>query len=106
MSKTTRTFQLFRLVGLIGVVIPMQPLIGHAKSVDMASVPNDRPPRLNASEKDSLVVTSKYYIGPEDVLDISVWRNKDLSKVLLVRPEGRISLPLIGDVLASGLTPI
>jgi hypothetical protein len=34
-----------------------------------------------------------------------VWRNKDLSKIVMVRPDGRISLPLIGDVQASGLSP-
>jgi len=58
-----------------------------------------------ALEKDSLVVTSDYYIGPEDVLEIIVWRNADLSKVVTVRPDGRISLPLLGDIEATGLTP-
>jgi polysaccharide biosynthesis/export protein len=56
-------------------------------------------------EKDSLIVTSEYYIGPEDVLEIIVWRNADLSKVVTVRPDGRISLPLLGDIEATGLTP-
>jgi polysaccharide biosynthesis/export protein len=57
------------------------------------------------AEKDSLIVTSEYYIGPEDVLEIIVWRNQDLSKVVTVRPDGRISLPLLGDIDATGLTP-
>src|SRR5687768_14437407 len=57
------------------------------------------------AEKDSLIVTSEYYIGPEDVLEIIVWRNQDLSKVVTVRPDGRISLPLLGDIEATGLTP-
>jgi polysaccharide export outer membrane protein len=48
---------------------------------------------------------SDYVIGPEDVLEISVWKNADLSKTLTVRPDGKISLPLIGDIQASGLTP-
>ena len=54
--------------------------------------------------KSSLIVTTDYIIGPEDVLDITVWRNADLSKVVAVRPDGRISLPLIGDVDAVGRT--
>jgi polysaccharide biosynthesis/export protein len=58
-----------------------------------------------AIEKSSLIVTRDYIIGPEDVLDITVWRNQDLSKVVQVRPDGRISLPLIGDVTAVGKTP-
>lgn len=56
-------------------------------------------------EKNSLIVTSDYYIGPEDVLEVIVWRNADLSKVVTVRPDGRISLPLLGDIEATGLTP-
>ena len=59
---------------------------------------------LEAAEKSSLIVTSDYIIGPEDVLEITVWRNTDLSKVVAVRPDGRISLPLIGDVGAAGRT--
>jgi polysaccharide biosynthesis/export protein len=62
-------------------------------------------PARNAFEKQSLIVTSNYYIGPEDVLEVTVWRNKDLSKSVTVRPDGRISLPLVGDIKASGLTP-
>jgi|SRR5437773_2231340 len=58
-----------------------------------------------ASEKNSMIVTSDYYIGPEDILEIIVWRNADLSKVVTVRPDGRISLPLLGDIEATGLTP-
>jgi polysaccharide export outer membrane protein len=55
-------------------------------------------------EKTSLIVTTDYWIGPEDVLDITVWRNADLSKQVTVRPDGRISLPLIGDITAVGKT--
>jgi polysaccharide biosynthesis/export protein len=58
----------------------------------------------DAAEKSSLIVTSDYTIGPEDVLEITIWRNTDLSKVVAVRPDGRISLPLIGDVGAAGRT--
>ncbi len=56
--------------------------------------------------KSSLIVTRDYIIGPEDVLEISVWRNQDLSKQVAVRPDGRISLPLLGDVTAVGKTPL
>src|SRR5271169_4251872 len=46
-----------------------------------------------------------YVIGPEDVLDISVWKEPDVSRVVPVRPDGRISLPLVNDVQAAGLSP-
>lgn len=46
----------------------------------------------------------EFLLGPEDVVEVTVWRNQDLSRVVNVRPDGMISLPLIGDVRASGLT--
>jgi polysaccharide export outer membrane protein len=46
-----------------------------------------------------------YLIGPEDILDITVWKEPEVSHVVPVRPDGRISLPLINDVQAGGLSP-
>ena len=45
-----------------------------------------------------------FLLGPEDVLEITVWKNPDLSRVTAIRPDGLISMPIIGDVQASGLT--
>jgi len=50
-------------------------------------------------------VVSDYILGAEDVIEVLVWKNVDLSKTVFVRPDGKISLPLIGDVQAAGLTP-
>jgi polysaccharide export outer membrane protein len=49
--------------------------------------------------------TEVFKIGVEDVLQINVWRNPDLSVSAPVRPDGKISVPLVGDVQAGGLTP-
>lgn len=46
-----------------------------------------------------------YVIGPEDVLAVLFWREKDLSVEVSVRPDGMITLPLVNDVKAAGLTP-
>lgn len=46
-----------------------------------------------------------YVIGAQDVLDINVWKEPDVSRVVPVRPDGKISLPLLNDVQAAGLTP-
>jgi len=46
-----------------------------------------------------------YLIGSQDVIDVSVWKEPDLSRTVPVRPDGKISLPLINDVQAAGLTP-
>jgi polysaccharide export outer membrane protein len=45
-----------------------------------------------------------FVLGPEDVLEVVVWKNQELTRQVIVRPDGMISLPLIGDVPASGLT--
>jgi polysaccharide export outer membrane protein len=47
-----------------------------------------------------------YRIGPEDVLAISVWKNGDLTRQVAVRPDGKISLPLLNDVQAAGLSAL
>jgi polysaccharide biosynthesis/export protein len=63
-----------------------------------------------ASDKATLAVSAsqagpEYVIGPEDALHIAVWREADLTASLPVRPDGKISLPLLDDVQAAGLTP-
>ena len=85
---------------MIGALLGESPFaFGQEKPAPAANV------APQASEKNSMIVTSDYYIGPEDILEIIVWRNADLSKVVTVRPDGRISLPLLGDIEATGLTP-
>ena len=76
-------------------------------STSSSNEPVSLPPQAQVShsgEKSSLIVTPDYIIGPEDVLEITVWKNADLSKQVQVRPDGRISLPLVGDVSAVGRT--
>ncbi len=48
----------------------------------------------------------EYKVGPDDVLDIAVWNTPTLSRVVPVRPDGKISLPLLNDVPVAGLTPM
>jgi polysaccharide export outer membrane protein len=45
-----------------------------------------------------------FLLGPEDELEISVWKNLELSRTTVIRPDGLISMPLIGDIQAAGLT--
>jgi polysaccharide biosynthesis/export protein len=49
---------------------------------------------------------SDYVIGADDTLRISVWKEPDLSEILPVRPDGKISMPLLNDIPAAGLTPL
>jgi len=50
--------------------------------------------------------SNAYAIGVGDVLEISVWKNPELAVTTPVRPDGRISVPLLGDIQASGMTPL
>jgi polysaccharide export outer membrane protein len=51
-------------------------------------------------------IDPNYIIGPEDELIVNVWREIDISRSVPVRPDGKISLPLLNDVQASGMTPM
>jgi polysaccharide export outer membrane protein len=46
----------------------------------------------------------KYQLGPEDALEISVWKEPELTKQLVVRPDGKVTYPLIGEIQAAGLS--
>lgn len=58
---------------------------------------SERPPQAK--------VDDSFVIGNDDVLAINVWREPEVSRVVQVRPDGRISLPLVGEVVAAGQTP-
>ena len=56
------------------------------------------------ANENPILPTDEYIIGPGDILDISVWKDEALSKLVTVLPDGRISFPLIGQVAAGGKT--
>jgi polysaccharide biosynthesis/export protein len=53
----------------------------------------------------AVVVPGDYTIGPDDILSVVFWRDKEMSADVVVRPDGRVTLPLVNDVVAGGLTP-
>lgn len=63
-------------------------------------------PLFAADKVDVRPEPTDYRIGIEDVLDITVWNVAELQKTVPVRPDGKISLPLVNDVTAAGLTPM
>ena len=70
-----------------------------------ASAQAPKPPAAAQKPRPAVAGLEDYRIGPEDVLAISVWKNEPMSRILPVRPDGMISLPLLDDVMAAGLTP-
>ena len=83
----------FFALGLAGLML----LIGTAVFAA------DPPP--SAVSTAPAAVTEVYKIGQDDIVQVSVWRNPDLSVTVPVRPDGRISVPLVGDVMVAGRTP-
>ena len=69
-----------------------------------------REPRVPAAQPDpgfsEAETEAEYRIGPADLLRVAVWKNEELSRTVPVRPDGTISLPLVNDVRAAGLTPM
>ncbi len=60
------------------------------------------PPAVMAQAPRPIQQDKDYIIGPEDILEIQVWGNKDLNQVVFVRPDGRTSLPLVGEIGVAG----
>ena len=74
----------------------------------LAQTPAPAPPAAAAAPGagNGAVDPKEYRIGPEDVLQVSIWKNEAMSRTVPVRPDGKITLPLLNDVQAAGLTPM
>jgi len=97
-----RRLQVWMILSLIAVVMP-----AHAQQAA-----SNKQAAAQSAAADTGAATQKvatqdpnYIIGAQDVLDISVWKEPEVSRLVPVRPDGRISLPLLNDVQAAGLTP-
>jgi polysaccharide export outer membrane protein len=70
-----------------------------------APAPTSARPPAGVTVPTGVPTPADYVIGPDDVLSVVFWREKDMSSEVAVRPDGKISLPLLNDVQAAGLTP-
>jgi polysaccharide export outer membrane protein len=87
--------------GFLGASLLSFAAIGaHAQS--SATTPSDTAKTLPAA----IDTDPAYKIGPQDVLRIDVWKEPDISRLVPVRPDGKITLPLLNDIQAAGLTPV
>ncbi len=85
------------------------PAVAQKQEEVLPSNPTVAPPLTPPAPANAVVPRkdngSAFEIGPEDILDISVWKNPELSRIVPVRPDGKVSLPLVNDIQAAGLTP-
>jgi polysaccharide biosynthesis/export protein len=78
---------------------------GAAAQQPPAATPPSGAAAASRGAAPAAAVPADYVIGPEDVLSIVYWRDKDMTGDVAVRPDGKVSLPLLNDVQAAGLTP-
>ena len=92
-------FQNLRIVLAMFVVALPAPLAAQATPTPQSVITNP------GSAAPALTLPKDYVIGVEDVLNVVFWNAKELSAEVLVRPDGKISLPILNDVPAAGMTP-
>ncbi|MDH4062922.1 MAG: polysaccharide biosynthesis/export family protein [Acidobacteriota bacterium] len=99
MALPARSFSvvLVALVGLTALVAA----VSAAEQADAAQSGT----ATSGTAATTVVTPPDYVIGPDDALSVVFWREKDMSGDVVVRPDGMISLPLLNDVMAAGLTP-
>ena len=85
------------------VLVLSVPLLAQAPKSNAPAQPTPAPPAV--IHPADMVIPRNYVIGSDDVLGVVYWRDKEMSTEARVRPDGRIALPLINEVVAAGLTP-
>jgi polysaccharide export outer membrane protein len=98
-----------KIMGVAFLVAIVLPLRLHAQDVHNQAVktPPDQKSNPDAAGRNPTVSATPdeaYRIGPQDVLQIDVWKEPEITRIIPVRPDGKISLPLLNDVQAAGLT--
>jgi polysaccharide biosynthesis/export protein len=90
------------------VILSMSAAAVFAQQKDAAQASNKPADTKTAPAAVSSTIPNdpNYVIGPSDMLNIDIWKQPDISRTVPVRPDGKISLPLVNDVQASGLTPL
>ena len=92
-----------KLAVLLGMSLLAGRMLAQTSDVVKDNVTNSPKP---ADAVQDAGAGSDYVIGADDTLHISVWKEPDLSETLPVRPDGKISMPLLNDIPAAGLTPL
>jgi len=89
--------------GVLAQAVPAQGVSAQSSDAGKAADANTAKP---AEAVQAPEAESDYVIGADDTLRISVWKEPDLTETLPVRPDGKISMPLLNDIPAAGLTPL
>jgi len=106
MLKVKSEFVALALAALL-IAVAGERAAGQAKPEPTTKPQSATPPNPASAEAVGAPVDpNKYLIGPEDVLFVKVWRENDFTLPVAVRPDGKITMPLVGEVQAAGQTPL
>ena len=104
-----------RIIGTLLVTVLGYVQVGFGQTSGSENPANQQKPAVQGKNVDSkgsqtaaapVATPSDFVIGESDVLNINVWKEPEISQSVVVRPDGKISLPLVGEVFVSGLTPV
>lgn len=98
-----RTMNWILVLGLLAICLPAR---AQAPANTSDSGSSESAQSGKAAAHAPATQDSSYVIGAQDVLDVDVWKEKELTRTVEVRPDGKISLPLLNDIEAAGLTPM
>src|SRR5437016_5352044 len=103
---TRRLARVWAAVLIVGSI----PLLAAAQTRSAPGAPRRSAPRAAPAPEavpiaGGVPALADYTIGADDVLTVSFWRDKDMSTDVVVRPDGKITLPLLNDIEAAGSTP-
>jgi polysaccharide biosynthesis/export protein len=93
-----------KLLSSFAVLVALGSSTGAASPGQSTAAPTAAPAQ-DAQPTDAVELPSDYVVGPEDVLGIVFWREPDVSGDVTVRPDGRITIPVLGEMQAAGLRP-
>ena len=95
-----------RALLVLSLAAPAAPLFAQQPApAQPAPAPQPKTPAPAPAAAAGVALPADYVIGPEDVLAIVFWRDEKMNGEVTVRPDGKVSLPLVNDIQAAGLTP-
>jgi len=100
-----KKLQVLMIVSLFAATATLAQQDATKKPASQPSAQSVAAPVAGSVPQKSATADPNYVIGPDDVIDVAVWKEPDVSRVVPVRPDGKISLPLLNDMQAAGLTP-
>jgi polysaccharide export outer membrane protein len=104
MSRTVRVSRFAGVLLALSSCCGLSPTLAWAQQPGVASLKGQATPQA-AAPTGPVVDRTDYVLGPGDQIQVFVWRNPDLSATVPIRPDGRISTPLVEDMVAVGKTP-